>query len=102
MINSNFIQKNYGWGGSYRSWNIITTGKIFSQISYDVSLPVCYGNGYDSTNLEELGRLISIKNQELPKKETVTYDVVFEKKDELSQITINLTPDDITYDSVFW
>ena len=49
------FSKNYGWGGSYRSWNIITTGKIFSQISYDVSLPVCYGNEYDSTNLASLG-----------------------------------------------
>ena len=94
--------KNYGWGGSYRSWNIITTGKIFSQISYDVSLPVCYGNGYDSTNLESLGRLISIREPRIVQvwKETVTYELVFEKKDQLSQITINLTPD-ITYDSIF-
>ncbi len=94
--------KNYGWGGSFRSWNIINTGKIFSQISYDVSLPICYGNGYDSTNLESLGRLISIREPRIVKvwKETVTYELVFEKKDELSQITINLTPDS-TYNSIF-
>lgn len=33
-------------------------------------------------------------------KETVTYELVFEKKDELSQITINLTPD-ATYESIY-
>ena len=77
--------KNYGWGGSYRSWIIITTGKIFSQISYDVSLPVCYGNEYDSTNLASLGRLISIREPRIVQvwKETVTYELVFEKKDTL-------------------
>lgn len=93
---------NHGWGGSYRSWNIITTGKTFSQISYDISLPVSYGNGYDSINLESLGRLVSIREPRLAQvwKETVTYELVFEKKDELSQITINLTPD-ATYESIY-
>ena len=67
-----------------------------------MSLPVCYGNGYDSTNLESLGRLISIREPRIVQvwKETITYELVFEKKDQLNQITINLTPD-ITYDSIF-
>ena len=47
-----------------------------------MSLPVCYGNGYDSTNLESLGRLISIREPRIVQvwKETVTYELVFEKK----------------------
>lgn len=94
--------KNFGWGGSYRSWNIISTGKVFSQISYDVSLPICFGNGYDQNNLESLGRLISIREPRIVQlwKEIVTYELVFEKRNELSQITLNLFPD-TTYDALF-
>ena len=94
--------KRYGWGGSYRSWNIISTGKILSQISYALSLPTCFGNGYENVNLESLGRLISIREPRIVNvwKETVTYELLFEKRNELSQITINLTPDS-TFDSIF-
>ena len=99
-----------GIGGSYRSWNIISTGKDFSQMSYKVSLPVCYGNGYSSLNLESLGRLVSIKEPRLilPTKQygsiwyhqSVSYELEFEKRNELNQITIHLHPDS-TFDSLF-
>ena len=99
-----------GRGGSYRSWNIITTGKLFSQISYEPSLPICYGNGYSSIDIESLGRLISIKEPRLilPTKQhgevwlhqSVSYELEFEKRDQLNQITIHLHPD-ATFDSLF-
>ena len=99
-----------GRGGSYRSWNVITTGKLFSQISYEPSLPICYGNGYSSIDIESLGRLISIKEPRLifPTKQrgevwshqSVSYELEFEKRDQLNQITIHLHPD-ATFDSLF-
>jgi hypothetical protein len=99
-----------GRGGSCRSWNIVTTGKLFSQISYQASLPLCYGNGYNSIDRESLGRLISIKEPRLvlPRKQhgdarfhqSVSYELEFEKRNELSQITLHLHPD-VTFDSLF-
>ena len=99
-----------GRGGSYRSWNIITTGKLFSQISYEPSLPIWYGNGYSSIDIESLGRLISIKEPRIkpPIKphgevwlhQSVSYELEFEKRNQLNQITIHLHPD-ATFDSLF-
>ena len=99
-----------GRGGSYRSWNIISTGKLFSQISYQPSLPIWYGNGYNPIDIESLGRLISIKEPRLilPTKQngevwlhqSVSYELEFERRDQLNQITIHLHPD-ATFDSLF-
>ena len=97
-------------GGSYRSWNIISTGKLFSQISYEPSLPIWYGNGYNPIDLASLGRLISIReprlrfptmqNRKVWLHQSVSYELEFEKRDQLNQITIYLHPD-ATFDSLF-
>ena len=50
-----------GMGGSEREWRIISTGRYFSRISYEISLPIFDGNSYEHLGIEGLGRLLCVK-----------------------------------------
>ena len=84
-----------GMGGSEREWRIISTGRYFSRISYEISLPIFDGNSYEHLGIEELGRLLCIKEPRYSqRKNLISYDVVFEKLSTLSQISISIFSDE--------
>lgn len=84
-----------GMGGSEREWRIITTGRYFSRISYEISLPIFDGNSYEHLGIEGLGRLLCIKEPRYSqRKNLISYDVVFEKLSTLSQISISIFSDE--------
>ena len=83
-----------GMGGSEREWRIITTGRFFNRISYDISLPVFFSNIYNNP-IEGLGRLMCIKEPSYSQRQNVkSYDIVFEKDKTLNQISISIFPDE--------
>ena len=80
-----------GMGGSEREWRIISTGRYFSRISYEISLPIFDGNSYEHLGIEGLGRLLCIKEPRYSqRKNLISYDIVFEKLSTLSQISISI------------
>ena len=80
-----------GIGGSEREWRIISTGRFFNRISYDISLPIFDGIEHQA---KTLGRLMCIKEPSYSQRQNViSYDVVFEKDSTMSQISISLFPD---------
>jgi hypothetical protein len=84
-----------GMGGSEREWRIISTGRYFSRISYEISLPIFDGNSYEHLGIEGLGRLLCIKEPRYSqRKNLISYDVVFEKLSTLSQISISIFSDE--------
>ena len=84
-----------GMGGSEREWRIITTGRYFSRISYEISLPIFDGNSYEHLGIEGLGRLLCIKEPRYSqRKNLISYDIVFEKLSTLSQISISIFSDE--------
>ena len=84
-----------GMGGSEREWRIISTGRYFSRISYEISLPIFDGNSYEHLGIEGLGRLLCIKEPKYSQRRNmISYDVVFEKLSTLSQISISIFSDE--------
>jgi hypothetical protein len=84
-----------GMGGSEREWRIISTGRYFSRISYEISLPIFDGNSYEHLGIEGLGRLLCIKEPRYSqRKNMISYDIVFEKLSTLSQISISIFSDE--------
>ena len=84
-----------GMGGSEREWRIISTGRYFSRISYEISLPIFDGNSYEHLGIEGLGRLLCIKEPRYSqRKNLISYDIVFEKLSTLSQISISIFSDE--------
>jgi hypothetical protein len=82
-------------GGSEREWRVISTGRYFSRISYEISLPIFDGNSYEHLGIEGLGRLLSIKEPKYSQRRNmISYDVVFEKLSTLSQISISIFSDE--------
>ena len=80
-----------GMGGSEREWRIISTGRYFSRISYEISLPIFDGNSYEHLGIEGLGRLLCVKEPRYSqRKNLISYDIVFEKLSTLSQISISI------------
>jgi len=80
-----------GIGGSEREWRIISTGRFFNRISYDISLPIFDGIEQQAENL---GKVICIKEPSYSQRQNViSYDVIFEKDSTMSQISISLFPD---------
>ena len=94
------LYKEYsGMGGSEREWRIISTGRYFNRISYDISLPCFDGSGYEHLGVEGLGRLICIKEPRYSqRKNMVSYDILFEKNTTLSQISISIFPNELFED----
>ena len=67
---------------------IISTGRFFNRISYDISLPIFDGIEHQA---KTLGRLICIKEPSYSQRQNViSYDVIFEKDSTMSQISISL------------
>ena len=84
-----------GMGGSEREWRVISTGRYFSRISYEISLPIFDGNSYEHLGIEGLGRLMGIKEPKYSQRRNmISYDVVFEKLSTLSQISISIFSDE--------
>jgi len=90
------LYKEYtGMGGSEREWRIISTGRYFSRILYDLSLPCFDGTGYEHLNVRGLGRLICIKEPKYSQRRNmISYDILFERDTTLSQISISIFPNE--------
>jgi|TARA_B100001093_G_scaffold239562_1_gene229465 hypothetical protein len=91
------LYKEYaGMGGSEREWRIISTGRYFNRVAYDISLPWQFSNsGYEHRGLYGLGRLICIKEPRYSqRKKMISYDLLFERSTTLSQVSISIFPNE--------
>jgi hypothetical protein len=96
------LTKQSGYGGSFREWHVINTGKFFNRISYKIDLPIFdfsigYLDGYEKNrykNIENFGRVISIREPRSSQRaNVVSYDVLLERGNELTRISVSIFPD---------